>query len=83
MTERKSVIPEWCGKSARHPMENFGFDPAVLEGAIAAALHTERERCAKIAEGLSGNKAQYANFDGGYETACEEIAKAIRDGVAE
>ena len=55
MTERKSIIPEWCGKTASWLMEHFGFDDAALEGAIAAALHTERERCATYIERKSGN----------------------------
>lgn len=69
MTDRKSIIPEWCGNSARWLMQNFGFDDAVLEGAIAAALHTERERCANYVLRRPGDIQNR-----------QEIADALRAG---
>jgi len=46
---RKSIIPAWCAEQAAHIVKNYGSDPAFLEGAIAAALHSERERAANAA----------------------------------
>jgi hypothetical protein len=52
-------------------------DPRFVEIACEAMI-VQQEVDAKIAEGLNSNTAKYPDFDGGFETACEEIAKAIR-----
>lgn len=69
----KSVIPDWCGNAARELIQTYGFDPAVLEGAIAAALHHERQRAAEIAErGVPTGHPQV------FDIAPSAIAAAIR-----
>lgn len=54
MSERKSIIPKWADQHAGWVMDNFDFHPDALHGAIAAALHSERERCAKLIERYQG-----------------------------
>lgn len=50
-----------------------------LDDLTSAAVLAERERCAKIAEaGITG--AQFPNYEGGYDSACEDIAARIRSG---
>jgi len=36
--------------TAENIAENYSFDPSILAGAICAALVSERERCAKVAD---------------------------------
>jgi hypothetical protein len=43
-----------------------------------AATARERARCAKIADERVDSDAKYPDFDGGYSSAAEDIAAAIR-----
>jgi hypothetical protein len=60
MSETKSIIPEWAGTIAKSVVETYGPDPYLLQGAVAAALHSERERCAKAAEQRGGELREWA-----------------------
>ena len=82
----KSQIPEWCAEIASTLVRTYGFDTALLEGAIAGALHTERESCAKIVEDNALSRS-YAGgpHGGGYlvkrtnpSWSAQVIAAAIR-----
>ena len=55
--------------------------PDPLASRIAEAIAAERERCAKIAEEMRPERLrETGEWRGGYDTAADEIAAAIRDG---
>lgn len=56
------------------------IDDAAWAGTLVGrAVLAERERCARIAESKMWG-AEFPDFLGGYDTACEEVAEAIRKG---
>lgn len=62
------AIPEDLKAIAEQVVADYGHDPkGLLIGAIAAAVYSERERCAKIAEDNNS-----------WPRAGEEIAREIR-----
>lgn len=79
MSGKPDTIPAWSLDIAKTLVESFGFDHALLEGAIAGALVHQRERCAKLADDHA--QALRENFDRSCAIAVEGVAKAIRSPV--
>lgn len=66
----------------REEVEKWKRSEEVYRTNADVFVAAERERCAQIAEGIidKDNPAQYPNWDGGWESAAEEIATKIREG---